>query len=147
MVLRLEKKGCNFMPYDKELQELSDIGNYRVCTGFNRIKTKDGREFFLEFTRMPNKNTVIVDTEFETSTGDCYRDLEIEKKLNEVRRPYTKQSILEIVNEISVDHYESIEWYESFDFVQEKGKNFGPAWEMVEWAKRNHIDYEKRSNY
>lgn len=49
-ILYLEKRGCNFWQHDK-INEISDVGNYRVCTLSECIRGKDGNIYFLEFNR------------------------------------------------------------------------------------------------
>ena len=45
-ILHLEKRGCNFFKND-DINNLSDVGNYRVCA--YDIIGKDGKTYFLEF--------------------------------------------------------------------------------------------------
>ena len=142
MTLYLEKRGCNFYKGD-QLNELSDIGNHRVCV--DGIKAKNGRTYFLEFMHLPSKSILTLDTCYENKEGS-WRDLSLEATINALYIPFTKQSILDVVNEISVDVYDSIVWSESFEFIQEKGANFVPAWKMVEWVKKDHIDYEESAD-
>ena len=48
-ILYLEKRGCDFWN-DDELNKLSDVGDYRVCTTEANIIGENGKIYFLEFT-------------------------------------------------------------------------------------------------
>lgn len=129
--LYLEKRGCNFWSDDK-INNISDVGNYRVTTTGNKIKGKDGNNYFLEFTnwdrytyRTTNKrtgkplkhevkevlllNSLHVSTEFQNKNG-TWGNLKLESKLHEKPMLYTIENILKVVNEISVDVYDKIEF-------------------------------------
>lgn len=130
--LKLEKRGCEFSPYDETVKG-SDIGNYRVCTPFYDIPAKNGRQYFLEIfhydkyiTRYTNKrtgkplsrpvkelaalNVCAVNACFRDENGICYGDTSIWRENHETPRPYTEQGILDIVNSFSVNHYDAIEY-------------------------------------
>lgn len=129
--LYLEKRGCNFWSDDK-INNISDVGNYRVGSYDYSIKGKDGNNYVLEFTnwdrytyRKINKrtgkplkhevkevlllNALHVDTEFENERG-TWANLKLESKLHEKPMLYTLENILKVVNEISVDHYDKVEF-------------------------------------
>lgn len=134
MTLYLEKCGCNFFKGDI-VNALSDVGNYRVCTGDYNILGKDGRVYFLEFTNgtkynyrtthkvtgeplkqsvreLVNANALYLETCFQDTDGLYRRNRSLESKFWDMNLDYTMANILAVVNEISVDHYDSIEWIE-----------------------------------
>lgn len=134
-ILVLDGRGCNFC-HDDEIRKTSDVGNYRVCTMDENIKGKNGKTYFLEFTRADArtvrttnkrtgqplkkpiveivlKNALYVRTQFsriENGWTLAFADLETEKRYNatEAARPYTKRNILDVVNEISADHFDDV---------------------------------------
>ena len=129
--LYLEKRGCNFWSDDK-INNISDVGNYRVGSYDYSIKGKDGNNYVLDFTnwdrytyRKINKrtgkplkhevkeilllNALHVDTEFENERG-TWSNLKLESKLHEKPMLYTLENILKVVNEISIDFYDKIEF-------------------------------------
>jgi len=135
--LELEGRGCNFWSGD-DIAESSDVGNYRVCT-FGKLKMKDGREMFLEFTqadhwkvRYQNKRTgarlkhpvtetiirhgLFANTEYERpeKCGNreymaSFRDLNMERAIHEMHLPYTRESILRVVNMYAVEQFDRVE--------------------------------------
>ena len=130
-ILYLEKRGCDFWKDDK-LCILSDVGNYRVGSYDYSIKGKDGRDYILEFghfdkytyrktnkrTNKPLKkevreltleNALHIDTQFECEEG-TFRNLKLETQIYNRNYTYTLENILNVVNEISVDLYTSIEF-------------------------------------
>lgn len=134
MTLYLEKRGCNFFKGDR-VNALSDVGNYRVCTGDYNILGKDGRVYFLEFTHstkynyrtthkvtgkplkrtvkeLVNENALSLDTCFQGTDSLYYRNGALESKFWDMNLDYTIANILAVVNEISADHYDSIKWIE-----------------------------------
>lgn len=131
-ILYLEKRGCNFLN-DDTIKTMSDVGNYRVCTGDERIIGKDGNKYFLEFTRwhkyhyrtenkrtgLPLKrgirelimpNAVYTEVTYVKNDGSFYGNPMLENQINSINRPYTLESILQIVNAISKDNYIKIEF-------------------------------------
>lgn len=129
--LYLEKRGCNFWNDDR-INNISDVGNYLVGSYDYSIKGKDGNNYVLEFTnwdrytyRKINKrtgkplkqevkeilllNALHVDTEFENERG-TWSNLNLESKLHEKPMLYTLENILKVVNEISIDFYDKIEF-------------------------------------
>lgn len=129
MILKLEKRGCNFWK-DEPIQ--SDINNYRVVT-VERIESKNGNFYFLEFCLWRNKghyrtktknnkrelkrpvfeidlkNGLLINTEYETQAG-AFRDCNLEKNLNKKNYTYTKKDILKAVNSFSKLKYTTIEF-------------------------------------
>lgn len=129
--LYLEKRGCDFWKDDK-INNISDVGNYRVGSYDYSIKGKDGNNYILEFGsydkynyRKTNKrtgkplkhevkeialkNALHIDTQFENENG-TWRNLKMESKLHEKPMLYTLENILNVVNEISVVHYDKVEF-------------------------------------
>lgn len=133
--LYLEKRGCNFFK-DDYISEISDIGNYRVCTK-NDIKLKDGYEYFLEFTRWnkqvwrynyknnPNKklktpvldrvipNLLCVSNTYckcDDVTGKymCFCNLGYKQEMIDKMYSFTKSDILKLVNEYSDVQYDDV---------------------------------------
>ena len=128
-VLFLECRGCYFWNNDP-INNLSDVGNYRVGAYDNPIKAKDGKTYVLEFggydkrmMRYNNlrtgkplkhpkyeivlKNALHINTQFENENG-CYRNIELEKQIHNKNYCFTKTDILKAVNEISIKQYKSI---------------------------------------
>lgn len=165
--LLLEKRGCNFFAEDQNRG--SDVGNYRVCTPYERIPGKNGRTYFLEFTLWRNrtklrythkrtgkplKNPVpeIINpiglhlgTEFEE--GDLsYRDIKLEERISAENPSFTVSDILRVTNDISTEHYEDIKWVESFQTIVPHGDNFTPSSLIRGWAERNNLPTENRGD-
>ena len=165
--LLLEKRGCNFFVGDQSCG--SDVGNYRVCTPYERIPGKNGRTYFLEFSlwrnqakiRYSNKRTgkplknpvreiinpigLHLDTEFEE--GDLsYRDLKLEERISAENPSFTLSDILRVTNDISTEHYDGIKWVESFQTTVPHGENFTPSMLIRRWAERNNLHVENRYN-
>lgn len=134
-VLYLECRGCYFFNGD-QINNFSDIGNYRVGAYAHRIQAKNGKNYILEFTHYDRKemrytslrtgkplkhpkyetvlaNALHIGTEFEKQEKDghfsSWRDLELEKELHDKKEYlYTKADILRAVNDISVKQYKKI---------------------------------------
>lgn len=128
-ILYMEKRGCDFYPGE---HETSDIGNHRICTtGY--IPLADGRKMFLEFTQRdhhryrtvskkgnrPLKHPVYelvmrdaagLDTCFEREEHLFYRDSKLEQSFYEPPRPYTLKTVLDFVNSIAAEHYDTIQF-------------------------------------
>ena len=115
-----------------EINDFSNVGNYRVGSYDYSIKGKDGKTYILEFTefdkykyrkmakrgnrplKTPKKELIAkyvlhLATQYENERG-CFANLELEKKINEITRPFTINSILEVVNEISIDTYNEVKF-------------------------------------
>ena len=131
--LFLECRGCDFFPGDK-INQLSDVGNYRVGIYDNSIKAKNGKNYILEFIssdrwnyRTTNKRTgqplkkpvkelikeraLCLDTEFEEERDGgilSFRDCPLERDIFCRNLDYTLENILKIVNEISIKQYNNI---------------------------------------
>ena len=127
--LTLVKMGCDFWKGDR-INQLSDCENYRIETRTERIKGKDGNEYFLSFggydkrrTRYTNKrtgaqlkhpvdeivleNALHIDTMYENDEG-AWRNIRLESELSDMNLTYTKADILKAVNYISVDNYTAV---------------------------------------
>lgn len=116
-VLILEKRGCDFFEDDEELKKYSDVGNYRVyshCVGIN------GVSYHLEFQRgFKNEITkggkikhihdhkLFIDTQYDTERMS-YRDLKIEKELNNADFTYCLSDIKKVVNKIADNKIDDI---------------------------------------
>ena len=134
-VLYLECRGGYFKK-DDSINNLSDVGNYRVGAYAHKIQSKNGRKYILEFSgydrkemryialrtgkplKYPKYETVLtnalhIDTEFEKQEKDGYfsswRDSKLEKELHDKKKYlFTKADILNVVNEISIKQYDKI---------------------------------------
>lgn len=133
--LYLERRGCDFFSGDN-IAEVSDIGNYRVCTTED-LKFVDGNDYFLEFTRWnkqvwryhyknnPDKNLKVpvldkvipnllfIDNQYcnrDESTGRLliYRNCNLQQEMIDKMYVYTKENILKLVNEYSVVKYDVV---------------------------------------
>lgn len=129
-ILYLKKMGLDFGAYETDG---SDINNYRVRTLDECVPGKDGRLYFLEFSLWRNRKqvryyhkitkkplkypaydiinpcAVAIDTEFTDANG-CWRNATLEEKLHAKNYSYTIADILAIVNEISTEKYDRIEF-------------------------------------
>lgn len=131
--LFLECRGCDFFPGDR-INQLSDVGNYRVGIYDNSIKAKNGKTYILEFIssdrwnyRTTNKRTgqplkkpvkelikeraLCLDTEYEEERNGgilSFRDCPLERDIFRRNLDYTLKNILKVVNEISIKQYNNI---------------------------------------
>lgn len=133
-ILYIECRGCYFSASDP-INNLSDVGNYRVGVYKHRIAAKDGRSYILEFgsydrkeilytspkTGKPLKhpkyevvlkNALHVSTEFETQENGytvSWANCELEKEMHDKKEYlFTKADILKAVNDISIKQYSKI---------------------------------------
>lgn len=126
--LYLECRGCYFWN-DDPINNYSDVGNYRVCST-EYIPAKNGRAYFLEFTNYDRheirtthkitgkplkhpkieitvKHALHLSTEFTNDRGS-WGDISLEKTIHDKKLTYTKENILNVVNEISIKQYDEI---------------------------------------
>lgn len=147
--LFLEMRGCNFSVNSREAI-LSDVGNYRVGSYNNSIIGKDGITYIIEFGqydrytyRKTNKRTgaplkkevrelvkecaLRIDTQFDTPNGLSFRNLKLEKEINNLLLSYTKENILKVINIISKKHYDNVVllWDAKIESVLEEVYNLG----------------------
>jgi hypothetical protein len=165
--LFLETRGCDFFKSDK-INELSDIGNYRVYA-FN-IMAKNGINYLLEMTRTQKRqwrtthkktnkplkkpimeilseNSLFIDNEYENEKGS-WRDLNFYKTfdLEKYDFSYTKKDVLQAINIISIKQYSNIvftcnlEHIEKLNFYYDLANNEGKAI-LQDLAKIKHIEY------
>lgn len=134
-VLYLECRGCYFFKGDS-INNISDVGNYRVGAYNHRIQAKDGQAYILEFTHYDRKemrytnlrtgkplkhpkyetvleNALHIDTEYEKQEENGYftsrRNSKLEKYMHDMKiYRFTKADILKAVNAISVKQYDKI---------------------------------------
>lgn len=132
-ILYLECRGCYFFANDS-INNLSDVGNYRVGAYKHRIAAKDGRYYILEFgsydrkemlytspktgkpLKRPKyeviKNALHISTEFETQENGykaSWRNCKLEKEMHDKKTYlFTKADILKAVNDISIKQYAKI---------------------------------------
>lgn len=134
-ILYLECRGCYFFASDP-INNLSDVGNYRVGVYKHRIAAKDGRSYILEFggydrkemlytspkTGKPLKhpkcevvleNALHISTEYETLDSKkislAFRNCKLEKEIHDKKEYlFTKSDILKVVNSISKKQYNKI---------------------------------------
>ncbi len=129
--LYLEKRGCDFFNGD-EINSKSDVTNYRVGSYDYSIKGYDGNNYILEFTHgdkrryrkvdyrthkvlkhpvyeVTNNNALFLDTQFENEKG-CWRNSQLEHRVWTMDFSFTLDNILAVVNLISVDKYDKIEF-------------------------------------
>lgn len=115
--LYLEKRGLNFLEGDP-LNELSDIGNYRVGAYNDSIKGKDGNNYSIEFLSftlidkkiLKNKNALAVKGQFTAKDGITYCMSSSLTEQLEKNKSYTQAHILKAVNELSIEQYDVIEF-------------------------------------
>lgn len=153
--LLLERRGCEYF----ENETPDTINNYRVCTA-ERVPGKDGKEYFIEFTkwdkwryRTTNKRTgaplkkavteiiqrhaLHIDTEYENGNGS-WRNSRLEQALNNRGYDYSENDILAAVNSISAAKYDGIKYVETFT-VTEHGDST-PASVIYKWAKAQRLE-------
>ena len=164
--LLLERRGCEYFKPD---EGRDNIGNYRVGSYDHSIKGKDGRSYILEFcsrdawrVRKTNKrtgqplkhpvaeitmkNALGISTEYEEDKEGSgykmsYRNGQLERDFYSAAPvPYCIESILEFVNNISVDYYDGVMWVESFETTRPVAKNWTPAGLVLEWAKAHKLE-------
>lgn len=131
-ILKLEKRGCDFSPFDDTVRG-SDIGNYRLVTGDYSVPAANGMTYYLEFhhydkwtTRRTNKrtgkplarpvrelvanNVAGVSAYYLDDDGVCWGDVGVWEAAHDEPRPYTEAGILDIVNSFAAQHYDAIEY-------------------------------------
>lgn len=157
--LDLERRGCEFnMVTDAALALESDVRNYRVCTPGYDVYGKNGRDYFLEFTRydakevspkarpttlnpkinVVMKNALHIDTAYETADG-CFRDCEMESQLHSTPQKFTTESILNAVNEIAAEPYDTIRYVYTFSVPLSPDDNPTPRDLIRRHAVLNHL--------
>lgn len=138
--LLAEKRGCNFLDYDKNLG--SDVGNYRV---FIRFINDEGEEVSGDVTL--NRKTGELSTQMYRydAAANCYGfsyHWTNKRNTDSFRGyPYTLDGILRYVNDRSAEPYDEIKWVQTFTFDQDPGSNFTPSWKITDWARREHLEY------
>lgn len=131
--LFIECRGCDFSPNDR-INQLSDVGNYRVGVYDYSIKAKNGKTYILEFSGcdrwnyrttnkrngQPLKNPVRelikeralhLDSQYDEERDGCllsFRDCTLEHDIFARNLDYTLGNILLVVNEISIKQYNNI---------------------------------------
>ena len=136
--LYFKKRGCDFNN-DIEWSTKSDIGNYRIITN-DPIKFKNGINYLIEITSWkksiwrynhknnPNKRlkkpvfekfvyTMGLTFQYENSQG-CFLDLTLERKYYNLQLPYTKESILQTINENVENKFDEIKFYDIYDKLE-----------------------------
>lgn len=108
-VLILERRGCDFFN-DDDIRNISDCENYRITTKGEKVRGKDGNDYFLEFGHSYNKNNNIrICSQIDLIDGSSWRNIEQEAELLHIIKEdnllYTKGSILKLVNILSIDNY------------------------------------------
>lgn len=100
------------------MNELSDVGNYRVGASDDSIKGKDGENYsivFLSFTLidkkiLKNKNALAVKGQFIVSDGITYCMSSSLTERLEKNKSYTQADILKAENDLSVEQYDVIKF-------------------------------------
>jgi len=108
-VLYLEKRGCDFRPGDNSTA-FSDIGNYRVSTPDFTITGKDGKQYFVEFTRDNRyRRALFIDICYKDPNGIPWAARKIQwNEFQNENHPYTTSGILAAVNIFSRDYYTAV---------------------------------------
>lgn len=143
--LVLERRGCNFAS-DDPIGKYSDVGNWRIYTEFT---TADGVEVCGDFGRgytydtkgktpkITNDHALHADLCRYDNNGSCWA-----YRLGVDGKNYTIADILDSVNAVSAEKYNSVIWAETIESTTKPNENFTPAGKLVEWAKKYKIDYE-----
>ena len=132
--VKFVKRGCDFFN-DDDVNNYSDVGNYRIATESYAIKGKDGKTYFVECCRWKkyffrtehkktgqqlkkaireilNYNGLAIDIQYQVKESggwlSTYGDSRLEAKIHEMNLSYTKSDILKAINVISVDQYDEI---------------------------------------
>lgn len=132
--IKFMKRGCNFWN-DDDVNNYSDVGNYRIATDSYSIKGKDGNNYFVEFSRWKkynfrtehkktgkelkkavkeilNYNGLAIDIQYQVKESDgwlsSYGNSRLEAKIHDMNLSYTKSDILKAINIISADQYDEI---------------------------------------
>lgn len=131
--LFIECRGCDFFPGDR-INQLSNVGNYRVGVYDYSIKAKNGKTYILEFNGcdrwhyrttnkrngQPLKNPVKelikeralhLDSQYDEEREGgilSFRDCPLEHDIFIRNLDYTLENILQVVNEISIKQYNNI---------------------------------------
>lgn len=162
-ILYLECRGCYFFKNDL-INNISDVGNYRVGAYTHRIQAKDGRAYILEFTQYDRKetryfslrtgkplkhpkyetvleNALHIGTEFERQEENGYftswRNSKLEKELHDKKLyRFTKADILKAVNEISIKPYDKIVLLSNENLVELLPK----IYQLGGYRERNILD-------
>lgn len=162
-ILYLECRGCYFFKNDR-INNISDVGNYRVGAYTHRIQAKDGRAYILEFTQYDRKetryfslrtgkplkhpkyetvleNALHIGTEFERQEENGYftswRNSKLEKELHDKKLyRFTKADILKAVNEISIKPYDKIVLLSNENLVELLPK----IYQLGGYRERNILD-------
>ena len=156
-VLLLEKRGGNFGA-NEPMRQLSDIGNYRVCTPWASIPGKDGRKYYAEFTavrdrkqmRRTNKRTgaplahpvfdiinpagMYCATSYTDNDGTTWGNSAQDAAIWAHNYSYTVADLLTVVNEICSAHYSGVKWVQALKMSTEPGENFTPAGLILRYA-------------
>ncbi len=159
--LYLERRGCEFLQSDPACDK-SDVGNYRLVTPGYTVKGKNGLDYCIELSKCEhyryitkNKNgtvrkhpkkELLHDCTFTASfcyqnERGCWGDLDADRLIWEACADYTEAGILEQINRISAEQYDSIIYCESFEFTAKKTDNFTPSTKIVEWANSHRLNY------
>lgn len=134
-VLTFKKWGCDFCPDDPQFK-LSNIGNWRIGIEGCRLDGNDGRSYYIEFScgihttyRTTHKVTgrelkkpireeitpcgLYLSTEYGVTNDDgfthYYHNGKLEEKVRLMHLPYTKESVLKVVNLIAAEKFDAIE--------------------------------------
>lgn len=107
MKIKFNKRGM-------DNKDLGDIGNFRIVS--ERFKTKNGDEAVLElginFIARSKENKIILRSNINEYKNDgyCWGNSDFDREVNNLRLPYTLESVLKAVNLIAENKYTEIEF-------------------------------------
>jgi len=158
--LLLERRGCEFFKGD-DVKELSDVGNYRVCTPDEMIVANNGKTYFFEFSHyerynyrkvskkgnrplkhpikeLVNPNALHISTQFSNPQG-CFADLVLETEFYNKNYSYTEADILTVINSVSRTQFDAIKYVETITVSIPINQNYTAAQLMYKYAKTHNL--------
>ena len=158
--LLLERRGCEFFKGDN-INNYSDVGNYRLTTPGEIVRGKDNKFYCLEFTQyerhkyrkislrggkplkhpikeLVNLNALHTATEYSNERGS-WANIALENELTSKNYSFTKQDILNAANDISAVKFDGIKYVENITVSVPKNKDFTPAELMLRYAEQHHL--------
>lgn len=152
--LLVEDMGCPFRS-DDEINQVSDVGNYRVRVCFIDKKGVEvlgdlGRSYLRENGKITNRNALSQSLSWTDEKGFCWAYKYNGGKKgaynhkNDIAHgfSYTTSDILKFVNKYSNEQYQAVKYVASFETIQPNTRNW-TAWDLVlEFANKNHFKME-----
>lgn len=158
--LLLERRGCEFFKND-DINNYSDVGNYRLTTPGEIVRGKDNKFYCLEFTQyerynyrklslrggkplkhpvkeLVNINALHTATEYSNERGS-WANLALEGELHSKNYSFAEKDILNAANDVSAVQFDAIKYVENITVRVPQNKNFTPANLMLRYAEQHHL--------